>query len=65
MPNTKYVYQVRIMIDVKRTDGDHLNDEENKMVLEMHEASEKVITEIMAKYGMNNTKSLGKKVRKY
>lgn len=60
-----YTYMVSLMIDVKRTDGAHLTDSENEMVLEMKTAAEKAISEVMAKNGMNNTKRLGDKVEKY
>lgn len=65
MSKTEYTYIVNLVVDVKRTDNEILNDHENEMVLEMHSAAEKVVAEIMQKHGMNRRKHIGKKVDKY
>lgn len=65
MSETKYVYMVNLVVDVKRTDGAVLNDHEDEMVKEMHSAAEKAVAEIMQKHGMGNRKELDKKVKKY
>lgn len=65
MNNSGYVYQVNLVVDVKRIDGAVLNEHEDDMVKEMQSAAEKAIAEIMQKHGMNNRKHLGKEVKKY
>ena len=61
----QYRYVVGIVIDVKRTDGDHLTDDENKMVDDMRIAAEAAIAKVMAAAGNGNSKHLGTTKRKY
>lgn len=61
----KYAYVVNFVIDVQRTDGDHLNDHENEMVQEMRVAAEAGITVVMEKHGQNNRLHLGNDTKKY
>lgn len=60
-----YKYMVSFVIDVKRTDGALLTDDENLMVQDMKTATEQVITKVMKIHGNNNSKSLGSEMRKY
>jgi hypothetical protein len=55
----QYTYLVNFVIDVKRTDGEVLNDHENEMVQEMRVATENAIAEIMKNHGQDNHKNLG------
>lgn len=61
MSKDTYKYLVEFVIDVRRTDNQMLTDEENAMVQEMREVTEKVIAEVMARHGQNNSKNLGRK----
>ncbi len=61
----QYKYAVYLKIDVKRTDGARLTDEENQMVLEMQKASEEAIGTIMAKHGSSKSKTLGREYVEY
>ena len=65
MSEVKYNYLVNFVIDVKRTDGAMLTDEENAMVQEMREATEKAIAKVMEDHGQNNSKNLGNKTVVY
>ena len=60
-----YKFIVSLNIDVKRTDGDRLTDDENKMVDAMRIAAEAAIAKVMADAGNGNSKHLGTTKRKY
>lgn len=60
-----YKYLIAFVIDVKRTDGAMLTDNENAMVQEMKVATEQAIAKIAVKYGNNNSEHLGSKTRIY
>lgn len=55
----EYKYFVNFVIEVKRTNGQMLTDDENIMVQEMRKATETAIAKVMAKYGQKNSKNLG------
>lgn len=55
-----YKYMVNFKIDVKRTDGQMLNSDENAMVLRMQRATEEAIAKVMTDYGQSNSKNLGR-----
>lgn len=61
----KYRYIVSLAIDVKRTDGDHLTDEENAMVLDIQKEAENAIAAAMARAGMGSNRKIAQTVRKY
>lgn len=58
-------YIVSFVIDVKRTDGALLTDEENAMVDKMRVATEQAIQGVMIEHGNNNYKHLGSDKRVY
>ena len=60
-----YSYLVETKIDVKRTDGAHLNPEERKMVDQALVAAEAAIAEVMAAHGNQNEKKLGHERKNY
>jgi hypothetical protein len=61
----KYNYAVNIIVNVQRTDGEHLTDSENAMAEELHAAAEAAVTKIMRKHGQKQTKRLSKEITKY
>lgn len=53
-----YKYSVNFVIDVKRTDGQILTNDENAMVEKMRVATHDAIARVMGEYGQNNRKVL-------
>lgn len=60
-----YKYAVFITIDMKRIDNQALSDDENAMLLEMHNAAEVAASKVMSEHGMNNTKRIKKEMVAY
>lgn len=55
---SKYNYAVQFVIDVKRTDGRMLTNDENAMVEKMRVSTHAAIAKVMADHGQNNRKHL-------
>lgn len=58
MDRSQYKYAVQFVIDVKRTDGKMLTNDENVMVEKMRVATKTAIARVMTDYGQNNMKSV-------
>lgn len=61
----KYSYLIETRIDVKRTDGAHLTEDENKMTEALLIAAEAAVSAKMAEYGQPVEKKLGNTRKHY
>jgi len=61
----QYSYLVETRVDVKRTDGAHLTEDENKMTEALLIAAEAAVSKVMAEYGNPNEKKLGNTRKHY